>query len=467
MLKLFIGTFVDTPRSSELRIRRDHLLVVDDKGYISHIAPASSRESQAILSGDVQPTRLGRYSFLLPTFADLHLHAPQFLYAGTGLDLPLLEWLEKYAYKAEERIDEDENLARRVYGRLLERLRENGTGCVVFFGTIGIKANLVLARMAQETGIRAFVGKLSMDLSPRPTYGESSFEASLASLNDFIDSMESYLSQFPPHRRLVQPIITPRFVPVCSDKLLQGLAQVGKERNVRIQSHMCEGRDEIDLVLKCQGMDDEKVFDKFGLLGKKTLQAHVTYLTEQMSKLVKDRGVTIAHCPLSNQYFSERQFPLREALDADLSVGLGTDIAGGYSPSIHTAMRQAVIISRMREGDRCEKHGCSFGTMKKEEEGGGRNLRINWKEAIWTATRGGKVGMGLNGALDVGMEFDAQLIELANDENLTGTGPLDFFELVAEDTNSEEWWIDALERWWSSGDGSNRKGMWTQGVQIL
>lgn len=247
--------------------------------------------------------------------------------------------------------------------------------------------------------------------------------------------MESYLSQFPPHRRLVQPIITPRFVPVCSDELLQGLAEVAKDRNVRVQSHMCEGRDEIDMALKTKGLDDEKVFDKvclfktyllrqpvqqklttffslqFGLLGPQTLQAHVTYLDDGLAQLIKERGVTIAHCPLSNQYLSERQFPLREALDASLSLGLGTDIAGGYSPSIHTAMRQAVIISRMREGDRCESLGCSFGTVKKEAEGGGRNLRVDWKEAVWAATRGGKAGMGLGGALEVGMEFDVQLSE--------------------------------------------------------
>ncbi|ODN93476.1 guanine deaminase [Cryptococcus wingfieldii CBS 7118] len=467
MPQLFTGTFVDTPASSHLRVRRNHLLAVDDQGYISHVAPLSDPSSQALLK-DNNPTQLGKHSFFLPTYADLHLHAPQYLYAGTGLDLPLLQWLERYAYRAEERIDSDEALAERVYGRLVERLRENGTGCVVFFGTIGVKANLVLARKVQESGIRAFIGKLSMDESPRPTYGEASALSSLTSLNEFLDSFESYISQFPKHRQLVQPIITPRFVPVCSDELLEGLAKVSKERNVRLQSHMCEGRDQIDMVMMNKKLDDEKVFDKFGLLTPQTLQAHVTYLDEDMSVLMKERGVTIAHCPLSNQYLSERQFPLREALDASLSLGLGTDIAGGYSPSIHTAMRQAVIISRMREGDRCEKAGCSFAGMKSEKEGGGRDLRVDWKEAMWAATRGGKAGMGLGGALEVGMEFDAQLIELASDENPIGTGPLDLFDLEDKsiDTDNDEWWIEVLERWWSNGDCSNRKGMWTQGVKV-
>lgn len=58
------------------------------------------------------------------------------LYLGTGLHLPLLEWLGKYAYKAEERVDSDLGLASKVYKRLARRLIENGTGAALLFGTI-------------------------------------------------------------------------------------------------------------------------------------------------------------------------------------------------------------------------------------------------------------------------------------------------------------------------------------------
>lgn len=77
-----------------------------------------------------------RGSFMIPTFCDLHLHAPQYLYQGTGLDLPLMTWLYEYAYKAERRIDSDPALAKHVYERLTERLIEHGTGAVLLFGTI-------------------------------------------------------------------------------------------------------------------------------------------------------------------------------------------------------------------------------------------------------------------------------------------------------------------------------------------
>ena len=72
----------------------------------------------------------------MPAFCDLHLHAPQFLYQGTGLHLPLMQWLDEYAFKAEERLDGDPSLARKVYTRLADRLIQNGTGTVLLFGTI-------------------------------------------------------------------------------------------------------------------------------------------------------------------------------------------------------------------------------------------------------------------------------------------------------------------------------------------
>jgi guanine deaminase len=109
---------------------------VDSKGFIAYVAPASATESQEKLNSGAIVKTIPKGSFLLPTFCDLHLHAPQFLYQGTGLHLPLMHWLNEYAFKAEERIDADPSLARRVYTRLADRLIERGTGAVLLFGTI-------------------------------------------------------------------------------------------------------------------------------------------------------------------------------------------------------------------------------------------------------------------------------------------------------------------------------------------
>jgi guanine deaminase len=47
-----------------------------------------------------------------------------------------MEWLNQYAFKAEERLDSDPVLAETVYRKLAQKLLENGTGAVSLFGTI-------------------------------------------------------------------------------------------------------------------------------------------------------------------------------------------------------------------------------------------------------------------------------------------------------------------------------------------
>ena len=90
-------------------------------------------------------------------------------------------------------------------------------------------------------------------------------------------------------------------------------------------------------------------------------------------------------------------------------VGLGTDIAGGYNIDIMACMRQAVAVSRMREGTRIITNA-----SRGAELDGGKALSIDWKEALYLATVGGAQALGLGagaGTFIVGAPFDAQSSE--------------------------------------------------------
>jgi guanine deaminase len=261
-----------------------HYPEVDADGFITHFAPASSSKSSQLLQHSTAAaaglTVVPSGSFVLPTFCDLHLHAPQFLYQGTGLDLPLMQWLDEYAYRSEERLDGDPSLAQRVYTRLARRLLENGTGAVLLFGTIKTETkyaivylssrgslkqsaySLILAKAMHAAGLRAFVGKLSMDISSRPTYVEPSASAALAAAQTFIRSCRELSAHLPANRRLVQPVLTPRFVPTCSDALLESLGKVSEEEDVRVQSHMSEAHDQVAWVEQERGVSDVQVFTR-------------------------------------------------------------------------------------------------------------------------------------------------------------------------------------------------------------
>lgn len=137
------------------------------------------------------------------------------------------------------------------------------------------------------------------------------------------------------------------------------------------------------------------------------MQAHCTFLEPPDLERIAARGTAIAHCPLSNAYFSAKPFPLREALNVGVKVGLGTDVAGGYSLDIMNSMRQAVAVSRMRQGQHIMN-----ADHRQADDIDSKPLTIDWKESLYLATRGGSLALGLQGMFRVGAPFDAQESEL-------------------------------------------------------
>jgi len=371
-----------------------------------------------------------------------------------------MEWLDQYAFKAEERIDADPRLAKQVYGRLAERLLESGTGAVVLFGTISEEANIILAKSMLDRGLRAYVGKLSMDVSSRPTYKEESAQASLAAATSFTEKCRALsagaLSHGPQQRPLVEPILTPRFVPTCSDELLKGLGDLAREKDIAVQSHLAEAHDQVQWVLRERGVDDIDVFERSGLLTQRTIQAHCTFLPPPDLEKLARYGTAVAHCPLSNAYFSAEPFRLREALDIGVRVGLGTDIAGGYSIDIMQGMRQAVMVSRMREGER---------TMR--PHGQNQVLSIDWKEALYLATTGGAEAMGLDSGVGT-FEVNSLMktIPVCLVVGGRGIGALDFFDNTDEWAEGFKLTEEHVEKWWCLGDALNREGVWIKGRRM-
>ena len=56
----------------------------------------------------------------MPGLVDAHTHAPQYVFAGTGMDVPLLDWLSKYTFPTEAKFH-DTDFARSSYTRAVVR----------------------------------------------------------------------------------------------------------------------------------------------------------------------------------------------------------------------------------------------------------------------------------------------------------------------------------------------------------
>ena len=400
-----IGTAFHTPERGRLEVLRDHLFSVDARGRIAEVlAPGhldyAARESDARQAGTL--VRLADGQFLLPGLVDLHIHAPQWPQMGKALDVPLEVWLQKYTFPLEARFA-DLAYAREVYADLVDNLLANGTTTALYFATVHVEASLALAETCLEKGQRALVGKVAMDDPEQcpPFYRDADAASAVADTRRFIEAVKAL---DPQERPLVQPAITPRFIPSCTDAALQGLGELATEFGCHVQTHCSESDWAKQFVEARFGQTDAASLDGFGLLTRHTILAHSNFIDGQDMDLIQEKGAGVAHCPLSNVYFANAVFPLRAALDRHMHVGLGTDISGGYSPSLFDGCRHALSASRTLHS------GVHAGLPASER--GAPGEPISHQEAFWLATAGGAEALDLpTGSFRMGYEFDALLID--------------------------------------------------------
>jgi guanine deaminase len=171
-----------------------------------------------------------------------------------------------------------------------------------------------------------------------------------------------------------------------------------------VQTHCSESDWEQEYVRNRCGVTDTVALETFGLLSRRTILAHGNFISEEDVVHILKAGAGIAHCPLSNVYFSDAIFPLRRMLAHGVHVGLGTDIAGGASPSILDNARQAVIASRTLESGVDPALGRAERRLPES--------RIDALTAFWLATAAGGVALDLPiGMFQEGYYFDAILID--------------------------------------------------------
>ena len=402
----FRGSFLYAPERGRLVCLKDALMVVAADGAISAVhaggSAAARAEAERLAQGGNLVT-LGPQHWVVPGLVDLHVHAPQWPQLGEALELPLQDWLQKFTFPLESRYA-DMAFAMQVYESLVANLLANGTTTAMYFATLHLPATQALADICLRRSQRALIGRVAMDNPDQcpDFYRDPSAEVAERETREFI----RYVQALPGSQGLIYPVITPRFIPSCSDELLAGLGRLARATGCHVQTHCSESDWQHQHVLERFGRTDTTALDSFGLLSRRTVLAHGNFVDAADAAIIRERGAGIAHCPLSNVYFSDAVFPLRRILDAGVHVGLGTDIAGGASPSVLENARHAIISARLLEA------GVDARVKRSERRQPG--ARIDALTAFWLATTGGGVALDLPvGVFAPGYQFDACVLDVA------------------------------------------------------
>lgn len=331
-----------------------------------------------------------RGKLVTPGLVDLHIHAPQYGYRGLGMDMELLDWLNTKAFPEESKYA-DLDYAQKGYQLFVSDLKASPTTRAAIFGTLHCPATQVLMNLLEESGLSTYVGKVSMDRNSPDYLCEAS---ATQSASDTVNWLEKVVD----HYQNTKPILTPRFIPSCSDELMTKLGELQKTYQLPVQSHLSENRGEVAWVAELcpTAQFYGEAYAQFGLFGgdAPTIMAHCVLCSEAEQALMKAQGVWVAHCPASNTNLSSGVAPVRQYLDKGIRVGLGTDVAGGYSTSIFRAMSDAIQASKLRW--RLQDQSLAPLTLP---------------EAFWLGTVGGGSFFGQVGSFDVGYELDAIVID--------------------------------------------------------
>lgn len=446
--RVFHGTAFTSRSLKEVEVLKEHLFCVNEDGMIEKVVGPEQNEYHVILNTyqkTSQYYRLGEGQYFLPGFIDLHVHAPQWAQAGTALDIPLYDWLNTYTFPIEAKF-KDIDYAEKVYSEVVNTLLANGTTTALYFATVHKEASFKLAQICAKKGQRGLVGKVVMD-NPDQTqefYRDRDTQTALAETEEFILAVKELAQST---KQGVYPVVTPRFIPSCTDEALDGLGELAAKYDTYIQSHCSESDWEHGYVKERFGKNDAFALHDFGLLREKSVMAHCNFLSDDDADLFAEKGTAVCHCPISNAYFANSVIPIARLQSRGVEIGLGSDISGGFSPSLFDNVKQAVISSRMLED--------GVNSTLTANERGVPNSRITLDEAFYFATAGGGESLSLPiGRLAENYAWDVQII----DTNVE-TAKLPLYD-------SEEKLHDIFQKIIYLARPENIREVWVQGEKV-
>lgn len=383
VLRALKGHIVYSKTSDKLEICENGYLVYEGN-QVEGVYPILPEDYEGILVEDYGDR------IIVPGFVDLHVHAPQYAFRGLGMDMELLDWLETNTFPEESKY-KDLTYAKNAYQMFTDNLKKSVTTRACIFATIHKEATILLMDMLEKAGMATMVGKVNMDRNS-PDYLREETEESAKETILWLEEVGK--RQY----KHTKPILTPRFIPSCTDELMRELKEIQRTYQIPVQSHLSENYGEIAWV---QELCPESEFygdayDRFGLFGRdnKTVMAHCVHSDEREIMRMKENGVFIAHCPESNTNLSSGVAPIRRYLAEGMHVGIGSDVAAGSTENMFVAMRYAVQASKLRwrlKDDRLDP--------------------LTMPEVFYMATKGGGEFFGKVGSFEMGYELDAVVLD--------------------------------------------------------
>jgi 5-methylthioadenosine/S-adenosylhomocysteine deaminase len=303
---------------------------------------------------------------VVPGMVNAHCHSNENWFRGLWDNLPLEPWmLFSYPVLAGPAQTPDEIYVRTLLGGI--ELLRSGATCVVDFlyelqGFDDESLDAVV-RAYRDLGLRAVIG---LAMSDRAYHETVVLDERLVS-RDLLERIED--EHLPPWdewesftRSAVERFHRPdegiSIAPApsgpqrCTDQMLVGCAQLAEELDLVVHIHVLETRMQAVTAQRLYGRTLPEHLDALGFLGPRVCFEHGIWLTAGDVELVRDRGVTIVHNPVSNMKLGSGIAPVPELLSAGVNVALGTDgMCSNDGNDMFATLKTAALVHKLWDLD--------------------------------------------------------------------------------------------------------------------
>lgn len=174
------------------------------------------------------------------------------------------------------------------------------------------------------------------------------FEQSIAACRDILDGWSH-------DRARLRPALGPTIPLHCSDEFLMACRDLGREYDVRLQTHLAETKTQAVLGQQRYGHSLTAHLEQLGVLGPSSSAAHAIWLENDDIARLAATGTSVVHNPMSNLRIGSGVAPARRFLSAGVRLGIGTDASNtSDGQNMFEALRLAAYLSRVCSPDTSE-----------------------------------------------------------------------------------------------------------------
>jgi 5-methylthioadenosine/S-adenosylhomocysteine deaminase len=346
---------------------------------------------------------------LIPGFINAHTHVAMNYFRGLADDLQLMDWLNNHIWPAEKKWLSPELVYDASLFAMAEMIR-SGTTCFndMFFFMPNI------ADAVNTAGMRGHIGAHFICF---PSKWAKDIDEEFIKAIEFLDAYQ--------HHHLIKPTIAAHSMyTIAEDHDLLRIKELAEKYDVKINMHVQEPLNEIDIILKKSNLRPFQRLKKLGLCTPRLIAIHSLHLNQDDLAIIAEGKPNIAHCPESNMKLASGYCPVTELLALGVNVALGTDSAASNN--------DLDMLGEMRTATFLAKHNTQ------------NSISLPAETALKMATLHGAKALGidhLTGSLTKGKSADFAAINLDTIETLPVYHPISQIVYAANRQQITDVWV--------------------------